>query len=965
MESRRHDFRRPLRLAAPAAMAAVCAAAFFVRRPQIATSLHDLAGRSPVPAALRQVSDGSAAAVVEAGTAAGAAAAARELAAAMPREFLRPSGGGAFDAALGLLAERRSGLASPENRKLLETPEGRAKIARAAVRRVYSAPLPAAVPLRDDPFLLADSFLGSRPVPDAGFGGAEAVPVPGKEGAFAAAVFFGLAPETASDPSRLRGFAAAAQAAREETERSRPGTRVGFCGVPFHTAAASARCGREIAALTAFSAVFVAAMCALVFRSAAWFPPVAESLAFAAASGALALVLGFRRIHVFSVLFGTTVLGLAVDYSFHWLLGPARDRKRTVRCLAASFATTEAGLLPLAMSPIAALRQTAVFLSFALAGALAFVVLAFPRETGRSAPSAVTPGLRSAARLAALALCVPVVFAAFRIRFATEPGDLYSPPRELAGPEKLLASIRGRAAPGSGFVVCSGSGGLEDLLALEASLDLPANAPRLSLFLPPLGEREKTAALVGKLYAEHGAAQAAALGFGSLFPPPPPEPWSWEDVPEAARGTFAADGALVVPGVPPPRGPLPAGAVFVDPRAELGRMLSEWTGATAKSLAAALPAVFAALLLLRGRAAAAETVPPAFGIAAAAAAVVLGGGSVNLFHLLAFFLLAGMGVDYAVFLRGGGGALEPALCSLLTSMAGFGALAFASFPVVRAFGTVLGTGLPAAFVAALALPAAEDAPRGGAEKCASPLGLEILYWTYRVFGLRALHAGATCAGLCAWAFSPAVRRASRSPKRVAAFARSLADKTAVMSGRGGVPRVEAEDSPDMASFAADVEGGKGVVIATSHCGTAEVLSVAAGGRAAFHAWTDLDRTSVFNSFYLRHAENPRVKLHPVSGFGPETALAAGDWLDAGDCLVMAADTGAGRAAVVPFGGGEPADLRFPYDCNGYEYEFRAAARAIAAGLPECPEAPHSATLAALRAMDALRAAWGVRFPTDA
>ena len=69
--------------------------------------------------------------------------------------------------------------------------------------------------------------------------------------------------------------------------------------------------------------------------------------------------------------------------------------------------------------------------------------------------------------------------------------------------------------------------------------------------------------------------------------------------------------------------------------------------------------------------------------------------------------------------------------------------------------------------------------------------------------------------------------------------------------------------------------------------------------------------------------------------------------------------------VVPFGGGEPEDLRFPFDCNGYEYEFRAAARSIAAGLPECPEAPHSATLAALRAMDALRASWGVRFPADA
>lgn len=68
--------------------------------------------------------------------------------------------------------------------------------------------------------------------------------------------------------------------------------------------------------------------------------------------------------------------------------------------------------------------------------------------------------------------------------------------------------------------------------------------------------------------------------------------------------------------------------------------------------------------------------------------------------------------------------------------------------------------------------------------------------------------------------------------------------------------------------------------------------------------------------------------------------------------------------ISPFGGGEPEDFDFPFECNGYEYELRAAARAVAAGLPECPEAPQSATLAALRAMDALRALWGVRFPSE-
>ena len=69
--------------------------------------------------------------------------------------------------------------------------------------------------------------------------------------------------------------------------------------------------------------------------------------------------------------------------------------------------------------------------------------------------------------------------------------------------------------------------------------------------------------------------------------------------------------------------------------------------------------------------------------------------------------------------------------------------------------------------------------------------------------------------------------------------------------------------------------------------------------------------------------------------------------------------------ISPFGGGAPEDVACPFECNGYEYELRAAARAVENGLAECPEAPHEATLAAMRAMDALRAAWGVRFPCDA
>ncbi|MBR5345015.1 MAG: Gfo/Idh/MocA family oxidoreductase [Clostridia bacterium] len=54
----------------------------------------------------------------------------------------------------------------------------------------------------------------------------------------------------------------------------------------------------------------------------------------------------------------------------------------------------------------------------------------------------------------------------------------------------------------------------------------------------------------------------------------------------------------------------------------------------------------------------------------------------------------------------------------------------------------------------------------------------------------------------------------------------------------------------------------------------------------------------------------------------------------------------------------------PPQFTGYEYEVRACMKALADGAIECPEMPHAETLAIMRRMDELRAAWGVRYPFD-
>ena len=57
-------------------------------------------------------------------------------------------------------------------------------------------------------------------------------------------------------------------------------------------------------------------------------------------------------------------------------------------------------------------------------------------------------------------------------------------------------------------------------------------------------------------------------------------------------------------------------------------------------------------------------------------------------------------------------------------------------------------------------------------------------------------------------------------------------------------------------------------------------------------------------------------------------------------------------------------IRVPQQITGYEYQFLACREALAEGLLEPREMPHSETLYIMQLMDGLRQKWGVRYPMD-
>ena len=810
-------------------------------------------------------------------------------------------------------AAHRSGLLSDADRASLREGEaGRTRLARRSIRAVFG-PVPALFPRDKDPFRLLDSFVKSLLETSTGaWREEEGWPTStAPDGRTAVLLSLVLPTADASDLERLPAIVGRLERLRDSV--AAPGVEILFCGVPFHTVDIAGRCKRDIAGLSVFSLAFILGLALFVFRSGRPLVWISAALLFSSVCGFTALALLFPRFHLLSCVFGTTLLGLTVDYSFHTLL--SRDPPRTLRGnLLLSWVTTLVGVLPLLLSGLPVLVQTATFLASGLTAALAFVMVfdfrrtehsppplrgtpphggGQDREKGRQRRHLQTTRLLAAALLATLlALGLP------RLRLRSSLADLHRPSPDLIRAERIFQELNATQNHATGFLLFHGDTLDEALSREEAAEELLADAPRLSRLLPSFPRRTENRALVELLRREQGGLFESHCHF-SPTPAPAPEPWTLEEIPVmlASRMLLTAGDTIytVVPGVSKPEKPVP-GATYVSPVETLTGFLVRYQ-ATALRLLALSGALLLALLSVRFRLGTWKILLPSLaGIGAGFALLGLLKTPLNLFHILACFMLLGMSLDYTVFLASDCRRnLRSVTCSLLTSLAGFGALAFVSFPLVRSMGQILGAGLTVSFTVSLLLFATPSRPSPEtSEQAASPLGLEVLYHLYRLFGKRALDRLAILPCACAWAFHPAVRQRAGSFRKLRNFVQALVDKLVILSNGPGQPVLVPDDHPDTRDFFADLAAHKGLFVLTSHLGNAEALPALGLPGVAFHAFLHREQTAVFNAFCARHAKRTDIRIHPVSGFDVGTVFEAGAWLDAGDCLVMAGDRGFGR-----------------------------------------------------------------------
>jgi len=482
------------------------------------------------------------------------------------------------------------------------------------------------------------------------------------------------------------------------------------------------------------------------------FVPVLVGMLF----GAVACVALFGHMHVMTLVLGSSLIGVAVDYPLHylsksWSLKPWRSwpaLRLTLSGLTLSLITSAIGYLALAWTPFPALTQIAVFSAAGLLGAYLSAVCLLPALLNNVELQPAQWPLRLAERLVQLReillehvrtpvlLALLIAFCAGGLVQLQSKNDIrqwVGAPQRLTDEAQTIARITGYQ-PTSQFFLVRGANQqqlLERQAALSERLQQLVNLDKLQGYLAldqllsPPSQQQQVREALSKLpqywqpLLELGVPLAALQTELQQLQNLPAE-----DIDAALAGPLGepyrtlwlgptADGVAAMTSLQGLNNPsllrvqaldLP-GVMLVDRLGELNNVF-----AATQISAAELKLASCVLIVL------VLTVPFGFGgalrivalplLAALCSLASLGwlGQPLTLFSLFGLLLVTAISVDYAILMReqvgGAAVSLLGTLLAALTTWLSFGLLAVSSTPAVSNFGLSVSLGLAFSFILA-------------------------------------------------------------------------------------------------------------------------------------------------------------------------------------------------------------------------------------------------------------------------
>ncbi|EOX4451548.1 MMPL family transporter [Vibrio alginolyticus] len=600
--------------------------------------------------------------------------------------------------------------------------------------------------LQNDPFLLFRDYLSQVTQQSSSFRLDNGYLSVKKDGA----QYLLITAELKDSPYSLTGQLAVPNIqALEQNVAQKYGAEVAHTGVLFYADFGTQSAKSEISTIGVFSLLGIIALLVLVFRSV-----MPLSLALLSITIGLLVALSvttwiFGKVHLFSLVFGASLIGVSIDYAFHYLTerlaaGNEWDSEQGLKhifiAITLGLITSLIGYLGMLVAPFPGLQQLALFSSIGLIAAYITVVAWYPilaRNPSRTIST--LPGQSLLAKWLTLwnqprikvglpMLCVVASgFFLLQLNYDDDIRLLQTMPKDLKQQETLITTLSGMQSSQQMLVVTADDD--ENLMKKLESLTPTLEAWKadstiesyqsLSRYLSSVERQQQDYQLIRDLYATQSSPLASGLGLSKKpkmdadFIPVTVEQYLQNPVSAPVRflhlGKIKEKSATVVvlnqlqdSAVVKAFAKSQSDVVYLNKAEEISALFGEYRIKIMELLAAAGALIFLVLIKRYGLQHSWRVLLPSLiACACGLATAVAMGTTLNLFNLLGLVLILGIGIDYTLFFAEKARSVSTLLAitlSAMTTVLSFGLLSLSQTHAIHSFGITVLSGILVAWL---------------------------------------------------------------------------------------------------------------------------------------------------------------------------------------------------------------------------------------------------------------------------
>lgn len=534
----------------------------------------------------------------------------------------------------------------------------------------------------------------------------------------------------------------------EQLKTKWPDTQILIRGVLFYSDHASTEAKADITTIGSLSIIGIIILMITVFRSVR---PVFLSLLsifIGMICGLVAVLSIFGEIHIMTLVMSTSIIGITIDYSLHYLTerllhgnreSAMSSLAKLISTLSIALCTSFIAYLILLIAPFPGLKQLSVFAVFGLTGAFLTVVCWYPflvkklpvrEQVGQHLLTFWLQLWQSSVMQWGMVIfaLIFIAYGLIHLKVDDDISKLQTLPAELQQQEKQIVSITHQSNEQKWFIVF-GDNAQQTLQRLENFIPQLEHAKQQGVFaqyqtinLPSIKKQQKNVALIQQ-YAPEILASLQQLGINAN---PPivqpidvitPEQWQQSVISQGRKLLWLSlkDGksATLIPisGIEQ-LSELKAlskpdqGIYWLDRRSEFNTMFTHYRIHLSQLMTGAVLIICLCFIFYNIKQglifALKSTLPTLLSIGIALSVHGIIGQTINLFSMLALILVIGIGIDYSLFLSNDKSQTQSALLAVtlaaLTTLLSFGLLIISHTSAIMGFGLVLTSGIFGAFL---------------------------------------------------------------------------------------------------------------------------------------------------------------------------------------------------------------------------------------------------------------------------